>query len=321
MEPHVDMSSSKRVFCRIGLALAVIFVLSNLSGYLLGLLIESVPAVGTFLRKNGWAEWIINMLPLYLFAIPPGLLILKNLPAKAPRDMALKAKYLLEYIPICMFIMYSGSLIGTILSFVLSGGTATNPVEDYLKDQSILKIISVVVLAPLVEEFLFRKTIIDHTVRYGEKWAVLLSAVTFGLLHQNFFQFFYAAGLGALLAYVYVRTGRLRYSVFLHSFVNFLGGVIAPWLLKGVERMQDPSSLTPMGVLALLGVLMYSMVLIGMYIFGLIRTVIRCKQLLWIPGEEELPHGVGFRTVFVNRGVILFAVLCVVAMVLTAVFY
>ena len=220
MEPHDDMSSSKRVFCRIGLALAVIFVLSNLSGYLLGLLIESVPAVGTFLRKNGWAEWIINMLPLYLFAIPPGLLILKNLPAKAPRDMALKAKYLLEYIPICMFIMYSGSLIGTILSFDLSGGTATNPVEDYLKDQSILKIISVVVLAPLVEEFLFRKTIIDHTVRYGEKWAVLLSAVTFGLLHQNFFQFFYAAGLGALLAYVYVRTGRLRYSVFLHSFAS-----------------------------------------------------------------------------------------------------
>ena len=63
-----------------------------------------------------------------------------------------------------------------------------------------------VIVGPIFEEWLFRKQLIDHTRKYGEKTAILLSGLAFGLFHMNLFQFFYAFLLGLMFGYVYTRT-------------------------------------------------------------------------------------------------------------------
>ena len=37
---------------------------------------------------------------------------------------------------------------------------------------------------------------------YGDKVAIITTAIMFGLFHANFSQFFYAVGLGVIFAYV-----------------------------------------------------------------------------------------------------------------------
>lgn len=64
-----------------------------------------------------------------------------------------------------------------------------------------------VVMAPICEEILFRKILIDRIRLYGDKAAILVSSVVFGLSHGNFYQFFYAFGIGLVLAIFIFRRG------------------------------------------------------------------------------------------------------------------
>ena len=114
----------------------------------------------------------------------------------------------------------------------------------------------------------------------------MLSAVCFGLLHQNFFQFFYALGLGLLMGYLYVRTGKLRYTILLHAIINFMGGVIAPLLAPVAEMAADPQTINARDLLLMMVATLYAFILIGLAIFGLVRLFIRCRQLLFIPCKK-----------------------------------
>ena len=78
---------------------------------------------------------------------------------------------------------------------------------------SVEMVIAFAVLAPVFEELVFRKVLVDHVLPFGEWPAILFSGITFGLFHGNLTQFFYAALLGMVLAYVYIRTGNILYSI------------------------------------------------------------------------------------------------------------
>ena len=96
------------------------------------------------------------------------------------------------------------------------------------------------ICAPLGEELLFRKLLIDRTRRYGDLPSILLSGILFGLFHGNLFQFFYAAMVGMVMAYIYTRTGKYLLCVAMHSLLNLLGGILIPavadyMLVEGAE--------------------------------------------------------------------------------------
>jgi membrane protease YdiL (CAAX protease family) len=98
----------------------------------------------------------------------------------------------------------------------------------------------VCICAPLGEELLFRKLLIDRVRRFGDLTAILLSGFLFGLFHGNLFQFFYAALVGMILAYVYTRSGRYSLCVIMHSVINFVGSVVSPAVTKLV-RAEIPA--------------------------------------------------------------------------------
>ena len=58
--------------------------------------------------------------------------------------------------------------------------------------------------APVVEEFIFRKFLIDRVYRYGEWVAILTSGLMFGLFHENLAQFFFATLIGCFFAFFYI---------------------------------------------------------------------------------------------------------------------
>ena len=312
----------RKVFSRIGFAFTAILVVATV----LQLLVFSA-GEDSWVYTSSWGMWIGSFLPLYAVAIPLGILILRKLPAHAPESMKLGTKNFLVFVPMCICVMYAGNLVGTILSMALSGGTAENAVANLALDNNPLKLLVMVVLAPVLEEYLCRKQLIDRTRQYGEKIAVFLSALIFGLLHQNLFQFFYAFGLGMIFAYIYTRTGRLRYCIGLHMFINFLGSVVAPWLLSNVDiTVMESLDLTlPEEELAALlepmlpgfiAYMAYALLLIGVAIWGLVLLVLKARTLLWKDADLQIPKGKAFSTVYLNVGMIVYVIVCLAFFVL-----
>ena len=157
---------------------------------------------------------------------------------------------------------------------------------------------------------------------------MFLSALTFGLFHMNLFQFFYAFGLGLLFAYIYMRTGRLRYPVLLHGIVNFLGSVVAPFILSLVNlealTNMDPNATAEQIMVqhgdmlpGLMVYMLYAMLLIGLAITGLVLLILKCRKLVWKPADTQLPKGMGVKIAYLNTGMIVYVLLCVSIIVLS----
>ena len=112
----------------------------------------------------------------------------------------------------------------------------TNPVETMTSNTPWwVNLIFIAILAPILEEIVFRKLICRRLLPLGEGYAIILSAIIFGLCHENFFQFFYALGVGLILALIYVKTGKLIHTITFHAIINLFGGVFAPWLLTKLD--------------------------------------------------------------------------------------
>lgn len=84
-----------------------------------------------------------------------------------------------------------------------------------------LILLSVGILAPIAEELIFRGLVYRRVREYTNvKWGILLSSLIFGLYHGNMIQFIYAAIMGAVFAWLYEKTGRLKVPIMAHMAAN-----------------------------------------------------------------------------------------------------
>ena len=90
-------------------------------------------------------------------------------------------------------------------------------------------IVAVAILAPIVEEIVFRGAILRILLEHfsvSKAWiAITISAVTFGLFHGNFAQAVNASFLGLILGWLYYRTKSIIPSMVLHL-VNNISAVV-----------------------------------------------------------------------------------------------
>ena len=77
------------------------------------------------------------------------------------------------------------------------------------------------VVAPLVEEIIFRGIILrGFAAHYGPTRALLYSSLLFGIVHLNPWQFLPAVALGLFLGTLYLRTGTVAATWAAHAFYN-----------------------------------------------------------------------------------------------------
>ena len=165
-----------------------------------------------------------------------------------------------------------------------------------------------VLCAPVFEEFIFRKLLIDRAAVYGEGVAVVLSGVMFGLFHGNLNQFAYAFLLGIFFGFIYVKTGKIRYTVILHMVINFMGSVVSTWVMnamnaeKTIEALQLFQSNPDEGMAALQSVLpglllvgIYVLLIFGVVIAGIVLLIVKRRKFRLMPGEVVIPKENGFR--------------------------
>lgn len=84
-------------------------------------------------------------------------------------------------------------------------------------------LVSIVLLAPLVEEFVFRYAAINILAqKFKQTWSILISSLFFSIMHFDFQFIFGYFLIGVILAVVYMRTNRLLVSFIVHASMNLI---------------------------------------------------------------------------------------------------
>ena len=176
-------------------------VISEISYGLIYLTVFIVPAlIYRFLSKN------TRIRPLDLFK---------------PMNRA-SLKYVFLTITIGFTCSYITSILFSLLGItemIMPSQTAPEPMAFY---QFLLAVFTTAIVPAICEEFLFRSTILSNLLPYGQGFAIITSAVLFGLMHQNIIQIFYTTMAGILLGYAYVKTKSYLCVFLIHFCNNFI---------------------------------------------------------------------------------------------------
>lgn len=117
---------------------------------------------------------------------------------------------------------------------------------------TVIFVLAHALLAPILEEILFRFLILERLRRYGDIFAVITSAFLFMLLHSSFFSFAYAFVAGIVFGFLAVWTGSLLCPLVLHVLNNIIS--VAMILLEG-KLSGEQADLIYIGILAVMAVI------------------------------------------------------------------
>lgn len=301
--------------------------------YLLGVIIiyvvqvaaaKIVELVAPQLLENYDSNFLSMMIPMYFIGYPIMIMLIRLVPASTEpvekKKMSI-GNWICAFI-MCYACLYLSNIVGTIITSivgVLKQGTVNNVVMDITSNVSVPTMILVMVIgAPIAEEIIFRKLLVDRVVAYGEGLAIFLSGLMFGLFHGNLNQFAYAFVLGAFLAFIYVRTRNIIYNIAIHMGINLLGSVVATYILEKsgfmevyeqMMTMTDEAALMELIMSNISGIavyMIYACMLMLVVLIGIILIAVKHKSFKLQPVEGALQKGQRFKTVFLNVGMLLF---------------
>ena len=291
------MNENRKFFSKIG---ANYLILAMMTLIFQILLLNIVYKFNPNLIKNMDIRMVISIFSSYLLPFPIFFYLMHKLKAQKIEKKSLTIKKFLLYFCITIALMWIGNLMGNMITIILGhlmSHKITNPVQHAINNSSIyINFLVICILAPIFEEIFFRKLLIDRTIRYGATLSIILSAILFGLFHGNLSQFFYAFFLGGFFAYVYIKTGKIIYTISLHSMINILGSVISSIFIQSLKRITafNPIDIT---IVVIYMVIIFSGLSIGLYSIVTNYNKIDLKEIYL-----EKPA----KTMFLNVGMILF---------------
>ena len=266
---------------------------------------------------------LLSFITLYGIALPIAYPILKRLPEVSPLKEKAKPSSFIKGFFVAYLTMYVGNFVSIYLIELIqsaSGNTLTNPLEESIESTPLwATVLFVAILAPILEEIVFRGIICKRLLALGEGFTIILSGLFFALLHGNLYQLFYAFTLGCLFGFIYVKTGKVIYSIIYHMFINFMGSVVTVLLNKFVrideilELLTDEDTLNAMMnndisaiepyMLDLAIMSIYSIVVYGFMIVGLIIILKDHKKVTLQAGLLPPPKKSRASIIFLNNGI------------------
>lgn len=152
--------------------------------------------------------------------------------------------------------------------YELFGSPAIDRVNASFADQDLLLLlISVVIVAPLTEEIVFRGVIFSLLRSSLPVWpAALISGFLFGLMHMNAPQFIVAAPLGVICAFAYERTKMIGVPIAIHALSN-IGSLFFPADI-GKEIAYEP-------------------IFFCLAALGLVWMIMSSRLLLWLDNDAK----------------------------------
>ena len=290
----------------VGWRLSAFAVLVILLGYAARLLMDTIRP-GAQIGGNG--TLLLTIVVMYVISFPLLILLFRigNPEVRKPEKKKMKALQFILSVPMCAGLVGIGAVIGAVLNFLVSGTSDTALTTVMLDSNPFLRILTVGILAPIVEELIFRKLVVDHLLPYGKWLAVLASGLTFGLYHGNFAQAVFATLIGMFFAMVYIRTGRIGYTIAYHMLINLATSVVTLTLIMKTGILEGNTEINIYIILFFIWI----MFLAAVGLIGIILLIVYCKQLVLEKEEGPASGGGAWKVVLTSWGMLLFFAVCV----------
>lgn len=224
--------ASKKYFSRIGLACFILGTVSLLISVSTNLIIREIfpwilddPIVSTILPYG------ISIIGLYVFAFPLASLAMGTLPSSTPIKEKMKTSHIIAGLCISFMLTFVGSYASTFLYSLTSSGTsAAGSVSTDMNDtQLIISGIFLALVLPILEELVFRKFLCTRLLPLGEGYAVFFSSIIFALMGE-LYEIPHAFLLGLFFSFIYVKTGKVIYTIIFHCAINLYNGVLGIYM-------------------------------------------------------------------------------------------
>ena len=198
----------------------------NVLGSSIALLIRNAPKFGLAIALTAAAGMIAGLLVFRSVSDSDRKSeTLRKIPA--PERCSLTLRQFLTYFIAACGLWGIGCVIGNLPELLeVSGGDIMSDFYGYIGEDGLLPVYAYSILAaPILEELLFRKLLLDRVHAYDPVTACFSSALLFALAHGNPAQFPYAFALGLLFSLVYLRTGKIMYTISMHMLINIIGSL------------------------------------------------------------------------------------------------
>ena len=252
---ETEKRALKRTALAIGLSVLVYFAASFATGYLLSyptsLLLKTVTTVEMYDVVYESYIGLCYLIPMLLPIIPIVLIV------KIPLRVAIPMRRVPARVAVPgVMAAFSSSVVGIIIASVLltffqTIGFAYDvpmPTIPSTEIGKIMYLLIISVLPAIFEEILFRGFILQSLRRFGDLYAVIISALIFALYHGNFNQLPNAFIMGVAIAFLAVRTGSLIPGMILHFINNFAATAIDIYVLQNANEVV--SALVNLGYIA-----------------------------------------------------------------------
>ena len=148
---------------------------------------------------------------------------------------------------------------------------------------SLVLLFSLVVIAPVFEEFIFRGVLMTELKPYGNGFAIFVTGILFGIYHANFSQLFYTAVIGIALGYIANVTDSIVPTTIIHAIFNSISGILL--LLMSTPSVQEylmsgSTEEIPDGdMIVILAFALFMITALVLMLVGIICAVIKIKQI------------------------------------------
>lgn len=303
------MNANKKFFSKIGFNYLAYSIASIL---FLIILSNIIAVIRPEILNNINIATIITAICNYVLPLPILLFLMRKLDSTEIKKNNLGFKTFLKYLCITFTLMWIGNITGTIitnlLSFTIQNDIA-NPIQNLINSTDLwLNLILISLIGPIFEEIIFRKILIDRTIKYGPLASILVSAIIFGLIHGNLNQFCYTVLVGGFFAYVYIKTGQIKYSIGLHIILNMLGSVLSMIVNNSAVNLSNAFNTTNLAILVFYFILILIALFVGIY------TLVE-----YIQKKRKQKNSIDLKIikpVFLNAGMICFIVFYIIRMAL-----
>lgn len=304
--PALPDRDARRVFNRIGLAMALFIVIQQV---VVAVVYTLVSQMAPQLMETGWFTWVVSYVPLYFVAFPVFLAVIAKMPtyslaSSQPRRLTPLAFARLLAASIAIYYIFN--LITVYASYLVEQARGTGiagPADIILNSNPWVNLFFVCGVAPIMEEIIFRQLLYKRLAGFGGGVAVMVSALLFGLLHPNLYQFFYAFLLGILFGGLRYFTGKLWPCILLHMVINFTGSGLSLILISYFGHQAAT---------------VWSVVLLAATVVGIVIIahwlIARRKSFVLEPGVYAKPRT---SVIFLNVGMVLYIGFIVVMMAAT----
>ncbi len=277
------MENKTKDLTKVGFGIAVMFLVSWIYGFF----------IAGHLPISNLLKSIILLVVLYTIGLGLFIYITKDVTENVYKKGKLSFKTYLT----CFLLQFCALFLTMLINVVLIVVLKANPTgTDSL---SLPVLLSLLVVAPIFEELVFRHIFAKKLLKYGEAFFVLVSAFCFCVVHgvsAGIPTIIYTFILGLIWSYLLVKTGNIWMPIFYHSISNFFGSILAQMIFAFSEKLFP----------------IYLIMIIVFAVAGLIMFIRNKKDFSF---EDKVFSKDNLKQLFTNKGII-FLILATISFML-----